>query len=176
MHILSRVSSWNKKFYNTLAGTRFEGVISPISDIHMPTVAFYNARHLLRTRPNEPVRAGDIFRDDEDRVYLITDHDKKVHAKTFVLIEMNIFATWRRAGTPTVHPVTRMPVPGAIVNLSPIWCAIESETALKEGGLNINIPRQRLITGAAVQLGDIVHDQVIKQLTTALGVQIGELE
>jgi hypothetical protein len=182
--LLSRLQAQNEIWLKKLGkATRFRGVIFPVNPTALPTSVFVLPRLGLRTRPREPVKARDLFQDPANRIMLVGNwelplaHDDVV-SRCFVLFQMTAEVSWQRRASATMNPVTGLPqAAGAFVELGPIWVSIENYTHGNEDpGLRVPTDRLRLITGARVQLGDVVNGKTVKRLNPALGVSIAEIE
>ncbi|MFD1352403.1 hypothetical protein ACFQ4I_07155 [Methylorubrum suomiense] len=181
--LLSRVQAQNEVWLRKMGkATRFRGVIFPVNPTALPTSVFVLPRLGLRTRPREPVVARDLFRDPARRVMLVGNWElplagDDVISKCFVLFQMTGKVSWTRR-EPTLHPVTRQPTATTEAReLGPIWVSIESYTHGNEDpGVRVPTDRLRCITGAALQLGDVVNGKTVKRLIPSLGVTIAEIE
>lgn len=181
--LLGRVQAQNEVWLKKMGkATRFRGVIFPVNPTALPTSVFVLPRLGLRTRPREPVAARDLFRDPARRVMLVGNWElplagDDVISRCFVLFQMTGRVSWTRRAT-QLDPVTRQPTASAAPQeLGPIWVSIESYTHGNEDpGVRVPTDRLRCITGAPLQLGDVVHGKTVKRLNPSLGVTIAEIE
>lgn len=181
--LLGRVQAQNETWLYKLPTGRVRGVVFPTSPTALPTSVFVLPRLGLRTRPAEPIKAGDLLRDPFRRTLLVGDHDGSLAgdarvSKLFALFQMTGQVSWQRRGQETKHPVTGLKMAeGALVELGPIWVSIESYTHGNEDpGVRIPTDRLRCITHARLQLGDVVNGKTVKRINPALGVIIAEIE
>lgn len=182
--LLGRIQAQNEAWLRKLppSQTRFRGVIHPVNPTALPTSVFILPRVALRTRPQEPVAARDLFRDPAGRIMLVADHDQVVDAgsvlsKVFALVQMTELVPWTRREE-KIHPVTKQrQSDGPPRELGPIWVSIENYTrGDSDAGIRVTTDRLRCITAAKLQLGDVVRDAVVKRVNTALGVTVAEIE
>lgn len=182
--LLSRVQAQNEVWLKKLdKATRFRGVIFPVNPTALPTSVFVLPRLGLRTRPREPVRARDLFRDPAGRIMLVGNWElplalDDVVSRCFVLFQMTDQVSWQRRDSAQNDPVTGLPVAkGALQERGPVWVSIESYTHGNEDpGVRIPTDRLRCITAARLQLGDVVAGKTVKRLNPSLGVTIAEIE
>lgn len=181
--LLSRIQAQNEVWLRKMGkATRFRGVIFPVNPTALPTSVFVLPRLGLRTRAREPVAARDLFRDPARRVMLVGDWElplagDDVISRCFVLFQMTRQVSWQRRAE-TLDPVTRQMVArGEMVEKGPIWVSIESYTrGDNDAGLRVVTDRLRCITGAPIQLGDVIDGKTVKRLNPALGVYVAEIE
>ena len=182
--LLSRIQAQNEVWLQKLdKATRFRGVIFPVNPTALPTSVFVLPRLGLRTRPREPVRAKDLFRDPAGRIMLVGNWElplalDDVVSRCFVLFQMTGQVSWQRRAAGGKHPVTGLPMAaGELVEHGPIWVSIESYThGNNDPGVRVPTDRLRCITAAPLQLGDVVHGQTVKRINPTLGVTIAEIE
>lgn len=160
----------------TTAGLRFFGSIAPVPRDRVPGNALIEARLLLRVRSSTPLNTRDTIRDSEGRVFLVADHDRRPGEHIFKLVQMTEQVAWKRTVT-TTEAVTGLPKAASESNLGPVWAAVEvygqERTDL---GLRVMEDKRRIITGAALQLGDKVADSLVRRIWTVFGVTVGEIQ
>lgn len=182
--LLSRVQASNEVWLQKMGkATRFRGVIFPVNPTALPTSVFVLPRLGLRTRPQEPVAARDLFRDAGGRVMLVGNWElplsgDAVLSRCYVLFQMTGKVSWQRRGGDRRDPVTGLLTSkGEFAERGPIWVSIESYTHGNEDpGLRVPTDRLRCITGAPIQIGDVINGKTVKRLNPTLGVSIAEIE
>ncbi len=176
MRLLARIQARNEAWLQKLDGGRFRGAFHPVDKTSLSTSAFIASRQMLRVRPEEPVRAGDLFRDTVGRVFLIGNYDPAAHTRLHACFLLDRHVSWKRASE-TLHPITRQPVSTEVKEIGPIWASIENYTrADNDPGLRFQVDRLRVVTNAELQLNDRVDGKTVKRLVPSLGVMIAEIE
>lgn len=165
--------------FRTIDGLSFYGeMVKP--QTRTPPDNFDEPRRLLRVGAKAAVDVGTVMITGFGRRYLLARHEDtetpRLHMRWFRLIEVPDELSWRRPAT-TIDPVTGIDRDLVMTDLGTIYCSKERPGSLKEPAIGVRQPTFRVITGAAVQLGDILDENLkVKQVSEQLGVNFLEVE
>jgi hypothetical protein len=85
-------------------------------------------------------------------------------------------ASWKRETTKS-DLVTGLPIGSGQTELGPIWVAIEIYGREEvDRHTHVGVDRSRVLTGASVQLNDIIEDRMVRRLNTVYGISIAEIQ
>lgn len=175
MRLLDRTSSFFREWFTTEEGLRFRGTLAPLTDGNAQTSTYLEPRMVFLTRPGEPVTAGTVISDEAGERFLLANHDKTPHRKTFRVFKVNDHLAWTRPSK-TIEPVTGLERSDTENDMGLIWCSAELYGREEvDRGLKIGQDRQRLITGAALELNDKVKGLSVRRITLVYGVTIAEI-
>jgi len=143
-----------------------------------PTNANFQApRRLLKVSANSTLTAGTVIISDSGRFYLCAENGEGEYDgtlyRTFMLIEVPLLVTWGRRAT-TKDTVTNLDKVTGNTNLGHLRCALEPVGADSD---QINVPKAvyRVVTGGAIQAGDLLAGRIVGRVETLLGVQVAEV-
>lgn len=174
-----------RRFENNMLrvdGFPFKGIVVPLEDSPPAPYDFTESRTIIRV-PNESViKTGDIVVDPVGRKFLLADHDQNVVYDTVSYRSHRAFpinkrVLWQREENGVLDPLTQLPKGTGKTNLGEIDVLIEL-FGREDFDFAIKVREQtrRLVTGAPIQLNDIVDDMVVKRVDLALGVWVAEIE
>jgi len=185
MSALHKIVDQHMSVMKTTNGKSFYG---QFTDIPVTTrVSNFNSpRRLFRVKPRSPLQIGDTFYDPNGQVFLTAEHGdqflKGRHLYThYKLFEMHHIAALGRKGAKTKHPVSKLELEGPVVWEQGIYLAFELRST---GSDTIGVPinRQQIITGSAIEEGDLImlndwtETATIKRVDKQLGVYIGQID
>ena len=177
MKTLNRTASRFEEWFTTDTGLRIRGRRVTASDGAAVTSSYSEPRHVLHVRRNEDVVVGQHITDAVGNVFLLALHDEHIGIrKTFRLFRMTEQVNWKRATT-TTDTVTQETRTSGLNTQPAIWIASELYGREEvDRGLHISADRVRIITGANIQLNDVVNDKRVVRLTKVFGVNIAEIQ
>lgn len=174
-----------RRFENDMVradGFPFKGVVLPMEEGTTASYDFTEPRITIRLRSDSVVGTGDIVIDPAGRRYLLADHDTNSVYNTILYKShrgflMNRQVLWQREAEGVIDPLTQLSKGEAKVSLGTIDVLIEifGREDL-DGTIKVREQTRRLVTGAPIQLNDIVDDMVVKRIDLALGVWVAEIE
>ena len=157
------------------AGFRFTGTLQPVEDMKIYADDYFPVRQILRVFTPVTVRAGDVIRDTLGQRYLLGELDRRDVYEGFRLYPLNRQVEWLRPAT-GLHPLTGEPVSGTPTSRGQIW--ILSEVVSREArGAQIKVSEEvkRILTGADVQLNDLLGGERVVKMQKVLGIKILEV-
>lgn len=181
MRFLQRGRNRFETRLQTQTGVVFRGTIQPISETALSVDSFAEPRKLMRVRNGEPVKPRDIITDPWGVVMLVGTHDGHLTGdakldRVHKLFQMTESTTWQRE-VMTIEPVTGRQVSSALATLGTIWIARELYGRDQmDRGLRVAEERNRVITGADIQLGDRIGDAVVVRLLSIYGISLAEIQ
>ena len=179
MSRLLDVSERLKQRLTTIDGRRFYGYIWISQLRNLPDTSFVYPRRFLRVSKNAQVGITDVIRTPGGDHYLVAEHGTEefggdVVSKQFRLFKVDKQISWKRKAT-VVDPVTGLAKQIGDTLLGTIWCAL-APIRMEEDSIHIAKRVYRLITGAQIQVDDIVDNRlVVRNVETLLGVSIAEV-
>lgn len=182
MPSLDRINPRFANRFQTLSGRHFRGTLQPDDEGSIPSYDFTYPRLTIRVHKDEPCASGDVFTDSWGRHLLLADHDLSLTRDQKLYRVHRVFqvptqATWMRASN-TVDALTGLERTSPTrTNMGDIWIAVEiygRETP--DQGLRVSEETRRIITGAPIQLGDLVDNTPVKRLAPIFGVWLAELQ
>lgn len=161
-------------------GQTFFGRLDASNENEPPISQFATARRLLRVTPACFVKAGDVMVTAAGQNFLLLNHGvnevrSQVIYRTFRLVEVTRQAAWKRPQTVT-DTMTQLKKNTVPQDLGQIWCLQEQMQEDFDRTIRVHEDRWRLITGAALQLNDLIDDKTVKRVDIALGVSIAEIQ
>lgn len=174
-----------QRFENNLLradGFPFKAAIMPLDEGAIAAYDFTEPRVIMRLRHDSTVGTGDVVIDPAGRRYLLADHDQNaiydtVLYKSHRCFLMNKQVLWEREAPGVVDPLTKLKKSAGKVSLGTIDVLVE-QFGREDMDFSIKVREQtrRLVTGADIQLNDIVDNMVVKRLDKSLGVWLAEIE
>ncbi len=157
----------------------FYGTIFAVDEGSVPSYDFTSPRLLLRVGAESIIGAGHMIFDSFGRRFLLADYGAEAGTyKVFRLFHMTHQVSWKRTRV-TVDPLTSLPKSASQkpTDLGDIWCAIEF-LPRENIDLTLRIKEQtrRVISGADLQLNDLLDDMIVKRLDNQLGVKFAEIQ
>lgn len=163
-------------------GLPFMGTVEPADEGEMPSYDFSTPRLVLRTDAKSPIKTTDMILDVADRRYLLADHDysfayNELEHKTHRMFLMTDKLKWSRQTT-NIDPLTKVPKStGKATDLGDIWCLMERvEREFIDTQLRAKEETKKIVTSAALQLGDILNNMIVKRVDRVLGVWLAEIQ
>jgi hypothetical protein len=184
--LLGRIQTDNEVWCRKLPpkNTRFRATMYPVSPTQLPTSVFVLPRIGIRTRPAEPIEAGELFRDAAGRVLLTGEHDItfgpiSAGSKVLAAFQMTGQYELRRRSATTTNPTTGLPEQLDLPAADPerVWASIESFTRGDEdAGLRFTVDRLRIVTGTPLVEGDMIAGKTVRRILFTLGIYVGEIQ
>ncbi len=183
MPSLDKVGQRFESTFTTSYGMPFAAAIMPLDEGAVASYDFTEPRVIIRVRVDSVAKTGDVIIDPAGRRFLLADHDQNSVYDTVLYrshkgFSMNRQVLWERQGEGVIDPLTGLEKSGAgKISLGMIDVLIEQfgreqlDTALR-----VKEQSRRLVTGAEIQLGDIVEDMIVKRLDKSLGIWLAEIE
>lgn len=174
------LSSVARRFQTTIYkenGQPFFGTIMPVEEGKIASFDFSSPRLLLRTTTRDVVRARDVILDEIDRRFIVGNHGYSPQGGhfTFHLYQVLADLPWKRK-TETTDTLTGLKRAETTVDLGTIPCLIEmTGREFPDRVSNLSEETRRVITSAALELGDQVDDAIVRRIDTALGVTYAEI-
>lgn len=165
-------------FYEPLwieGGAQSRGVIQRSSDAETPALDFSNPRLICRVRYDSLLQVGQVVRRQGGERFLLAEHSRTPHHRTFWMFTTHRQATWKRMGT-TTDALTGLAKASTLADVaSPagIWVGWEAITREAfDRDMRVREELVRVITGENVQLGDRIGDQTVKRIQPVLGINL----
>lgn len=157
------------------AGFRFTGTLQPVEDMKIYADDYFPVRQILRVFSPNTARPGEVITDSLNQRYLLGEFDKRDVYEGFRLYPTNRQVEWSRPATGR-HPLTGEAVSGPLQAMGHIW--VLSEIVSREArGAQVKVSEEvkRILTGADVQLNDLLGGERVVKLHEALGVKVLEV-
>jgi hypothetical protein len=174
-----------RRFENNMVrvdGLPFKGIVVPLEDSPPAPYDFTESRTIIRVPHISVVKTGDVVIDPAERKFLLADHDQNIVYDTISYRSHRAFpinkrVMWQREEDTVIDPLTGLSKGTGKVDLGEIDVLIEL-FGREDFDFAIKVREQtrRLVTGAPIQLNDIVNDMVVKRVDLALGVWVAEIE
>lgn len=181
MPSIEAVASHFYKTYQIEGGQSFLGTVFPPYEGEVPSYDFSTPRLLLRTPHDTPVTESDVIVTTSGKRFMVGRHGESEvfgdpHYKVFRLYQATHQLVWERENTYT-DDLTGLEVKKGMTNLGTIWATVEMYGRLyPDRTTRIAEDTSRMITNAAVQLGDYVDGRVINRISFELGLRICEIQ
>jgi hypothetical protein len=162
-------------------GLPFKGTIEPLDEGRVSSYDFSEPRFIMRVQPSSPIKTTDIILDHANRRFLVADHDTSfaynvTEFRSHVLYPMNTQALWERQASVT-DPLTNLKKGTGVQNLGQVWCLFDRiDREFIDSTVRVKEETRRVITAAAVQLGDILNKMVVKRVDPVRGVWLAEVQ
>lgn len=179
------LQSVGQRFENNMVradGFPFIAAVMPLDEGAIAAYDFTEPRLVMRLRFDSVVGTGDVVVDPAGRRYLLADHDENsvydtVLYKSHRCFKMNKQVRWEREASSTVDTLTGLTKSTGKTLIGEIDALIEQFSREDlDGAIKVREQTRRLVTGAEIQLNDIVDNMVVKRLDKSLGVWLAEIE
>jgi hypothetical protein len=156
------------------------GILSETDQNSQPSYVFVQPRHVLRTLPLTAVKSGMVLRAPSGAPFIVGDNGpSEQHIGTlwqsFRLFEPTGQYLWQRR-TKVMDPIAKQYKEGPLQPMGTIWAALEPlDRTQDDREMRVTFPQQRLITGAAVKVDDLVDNRAVTKVDKQLGLAIGTL-
>lgn len=159
-------------------GPSFYGVIIEIPDTTRMS-SMSAPKRILQVQENAPVAARDTFVTPAGTRFLVAEYGEgylsgMVSYRRWILYHIDQTMTWKRPGT-TTDPLTGLKKgTGTLTDLGTIYAHVSPRAPVLD---EMKIPEDRttIVTGSALQLGDIVNGETVKRVDLVTGVYVAEL-
>ncbi len=172
-----------QRFESTLlkeSGLPFKGVFQPLQDQKIYADDYYPPRQILRVHPTTPVAAGEVVVGPNLQWFILGALDHALSGDHSIYMSFQLFpvthtVVWKR-DVVQVDPLTKLPrstgKPATIGTLRVLMETVNREAA---AGPNGREEIKRVVTGAAVELNDMIDGMKVKKLNVSRGIRILEL-
>lgn len=159
-----------------LGGPTSRAIVQRPPDIDRPGAEFTHPSLTCRVRHGSLISTGQIVRLQGGSNYLVTNHSETADWVTHHLFRCDRQVTWTRLTT-TVDPLTQLPKASSPTSLGEIWVLWEKmRREFTDLSMRIAQENHLMVTGADVQLDDLIDDMRVKRVNRALGVNVVELQ
>jgi hypothetical protein len=163
--------------FRTPTGLPIKGVLQPLEDGKIYPDDYFYPRQILRVRPHMPVQPGAVLFDPQQRPWLLGELDTQPHYRSFQMYRCTKLVSWQRERSET-DTLTGLSKSSGLAPVAPgsFWCLIET-LPREAGSTNIKAKEEtkRVVTGEAVQMGDIVDGMRVTKINVTHGIRVLEL-
>ncbi|BCJ91783.1 hypothetical protein IZ6_25180 [Terrihabitans soli] len=173
---LGAVAANFRSIYKLDTGLEFSGTIHPAEEGSVPSYEFTSPRLLLRLPLDSSVPIGAIMLDGNGRRFLIADHGFGDVYRVHRLFQLTHQVPWARAAS-VVDLLTGLNRSNTFTSLGTVWCLMEpTGREFPDRQTNAREETRRVITSAALQLGDKFNNMIVKRIDELLGVKLVEIQ
>lgn len=170
--LTSRMDDAKYEPLEIIGGAKTRGVIQRASDMETPPLDFSAPRLICRVTHNSLLQTGQVVRRRGGQHYIVADCSSTPDYRTHWLIVATRLAVLKKPVS-TTDALTNKTKQSGFDSGNPIWVAWEAVTREAfDRDMRVREELSRVITGAGVDFGDLIDDQMVKRIQPVLGVNL----
>lgn len=159
-----------------LNGPTTRAIVQRPPDIDRPGAEFTHPSLTCRVRRGSLLRTGQVVTLQGGSNYLVTNHSETADWVTHHLFRCDRQVSWSRVTT-TIDPLTQLEKSSGSSPLGNVWVLWEKmRREFTDLSMRIAQENHLMVTGADVQLDDLIDGMRVKRVNYALGVNVVELQ